>query len=61
MTTYYNLTTNQTAKVNSTQADKDGNVWVQIDGGEPKMVNWETFLKEFNSIICGVKIQNRSN
>lgn len=57
MTTYHNPTTNQTAKVNSTQADKDGNVWVQIDGGMPQMVNWGEFLREFNSIICDVKIQ----
>lgn len=54
---YYNPTTHQTAKVNSTQADKDGNVWVQIDGGMPQMVNWDEFLREFNSIICDVKIQ----
>lgn len=57
MTTYYNPATNQTAKVNSTQADKDGNVWVEIDGGFPKQVNWDNFLKEFNSIVCDVKMQ----
>lgn len=57
MTTYHNPTTHQTAKVNSDKADKDGNVWVQIDGGMPKLVNWEVFLREFNSIICNAKIQ----
>lgn len=57
MTTYYNPTTNQTAKVNSNKADKDGNVWVQIDGGMPKLVNWDEFLRGFNSIICDVKMQ----
>lgn len=57
MTTYYNPATNQTAKVNSTQADKDGNVWVQIDGGMPKLMNWNEFLKAFNGIVCDVKVQ----
>lgn len=57
MTTYYNPTTNQTAKVNSTKADKDGNVWVQIDGGMPQMVNWEVFLREFNSLTGNVNNQ----
>lgn len=55
--TYYNPTTNQTAKVNSTQADKDGNVWVQIDGGMPQMVNWDEFLKAFNSLTGNVNNQ----
>ena len=32
---YYNPTTNQTAQVNSDKADKDGKVWVQIDGAMP--------------------------
>ena len=50
MTTYHNPTTNQTAQVNSDKADKDGNVWVEIDGAMPQIVNWEKFLTEFNSI-----------
>lgn len=54
---YYNCATGQIAQMNSQKADKDGNVWVQIDGGVPQMVNWEEFLTEFNSIICDVKIQ----
>lgn len=61
MTTYYNPKTHQTAKVNSDKADKDGNVWVQIDGGFPKQVNWDNFLKEFNSIVCDVKMQQVKN
>lgn len=47
MTTYYNPATGQTAIVNSDKADKDGNVWVEIDGGLPQKVNWERFVKEF--------------
>ena len=51
MTTYYNPTTHQTAKVNSTKADKDGNVWVQIDGSVPQMVNWDEFLRELIALF----------
>lgn len=29
MTTYYNEQNNQLAKVNSSKADKDGNIWVE--------------------------------
>ena len=50
MTTYYNLTTNQTAQVNSEKADKDGNVWVEIDGAMPRLMNWQEFIRDFNSI-----------
>lgn len=57
MMKYYNPETEQTARVNSEKADKDGNVWVEIDGGMPKLVNWDEFLKAFNSIICNAKIQ----
>lgn len=47
MSIYYNPTTGDTAKVNSDKADKDGNVWVEIDEGLPQKVNWERFVKEF--------------
>ena len=47
---YYNPNTNQTATVNSDKADADGNVWVEIDGQMPFKINWEEFLKEFNSL-----------
>ena len=53
MTTYYNPTTGQTAQVNSDKADKDGNVWVEIDGRLPQKVNWERFVKEF--ILANIK------
>ena len=53
MTTYYNHATGQTAKVNSDKADKDGNVWVEIDGGLPELFNWERFVKEF--ILANIK------
>lgn len=36
MTTYYNPTTGDTAKVNSDKADKNGDVWVEINGGMPE-------------------------
>ena len=57
MTTYHNPTTNQTSQVKSNKADKDGNVWVQIDGGMPQMVNWDEFLKAFNSLAGNVNNQ----
>lgn len=50
MTYYYNHATKQTAKVNSDKADKDGNVWVEIDGGLPQKENWVEFLKRFKSM-----------
>lgn len=53
MTTYYNFETGQTAIVNGDKADKDGNVWVEIDGGLPQKVNWERFVKEF--ILANIK------
>lgn len=53
MTRYYNPMTEQTAKVNSDKADKDGNVWVEIDEGLPQKVNWERFVKEF--ILANIK------
>lgn len=51
MTTYYNPTTGDTAKVNSKQADKDGNVWVEINGGMPEKRNWKKFISEFKVIL----------
>lgn len=51
MTTYYNPTTGQTAKVNSEKADKDGNVWVEINGGEQQKMNWSEFLSKFKGIL----------
>ncbi|STZ14027.1 Uncharacterised protein [Moraxella caviae] len=51
MTTYLNLTTNQTAKVNSQKADDNGDVWVEIDGGMPVKRNWDEFISEFNCMV----------
>lgn len=51
MTTYYNPTTGDTAKVNSDKADKNGDVWVEIDGGMPKKENWAKFISEFKEIL----------
>ncbi|WFF39273.1 hypothetical protein LU290_03355 [Moraxella nasibovis] len=48
MTCYYNPKTGQTAKVN--KADKDGKVWVEIDGGMPVKMNWREFLREFRTL-----------
>ncbi|MDO4440553.1 MAG: hypothetical protein Q4B81_00030 [Moraxella sp.] len=48
MTLYYNPKTGQTDRVN--KADKDGNVWVEIDGGMPVKMNWHEFLIEFNTL-----------
>mgnify|MGYP000874012975 CR=1 FL=1 len=39
------------AKVLSDKADINGDVWVEIDGQMPVKINWEEFLKEFNSIL----------
>lgn len=47
---YYNCATGQIAQMNSQKADKDGNVWVQIDGKCPEKKDYEKFIKEFNSI-----------
>ena len=55
MSIYYNTTTGDTAKVNSEKADKDGNVWVEIDGRVPEKRNWEEFIKEFS--LASVKIE----
>ena len=45
MTTYYNEQNNQLAKVNSSKADKDGNIWVEIDGKAPVPMNYDDFIK----------------
>lgn len=55
MTCYYNPKTGQTAKVNSDKADKDGNVWVEIDGGMPVKMNWHEFLRKFSSLCKKAK------
>ena len=51
MRIYYNPTTGDTAKVNSDKADKDGNVWVEINGGMPKKENWAKFISEFKEMV----------
>lgn len=50
MTYYYNPKTGQTAKVNSDKADKDGKVWVEIDGAMPVKMDWREFLRRFSSL-----------
>lgn len=55
MTCYYNPKTGQTARVNSQQADNDGNVWVEIDGGMPVKMSWHEFLREFSSLCKKAK------
>lgn len=50
MTTYYNEQNNQLAKVNSSKADKDGNIWVEIDGKAPVLMNYDDFIKNFRSM-----------
>ena len=51
MTTYYNPTTGDTAKVNSDKADKNGDVWVEINGGMPKKENRTKFKSEFKVML----------
>lgn len=51
MRTYYNPTTGDTAKVNSDKADKDGNVWVEINGGMPEKRNWSDFIEKFKVML----------
>lgn len=51
MTTYYNPSTGDTAKVNSDKADKNGDVWVEINGGMPEKKNWSEFLSKFKVIV----------
>lgn len=50
MSLYYNPTTHQTATCNSDKADKDGNVWVEIDGQLPQKANYEQFIKAFKGM-----------
>lgn len=38
------------AKVLSDKADINGDVWVKIGDESPIKINWEEFLKEFNSL-----------
>ncbi len=38
------------AKVLSDKADINGDVWVKIGDESPIKINWEKFLKEFNSL-----------
>lgn len=51
MRIYYNPTTGDTAKVNSDKADKDGDVWIEINGGMPKKENWTKFISEFKVML----------
>lgn len=51
MTTYYNPTTGDTAKVNSDKADKNGDVWIEINSGMPQKENWAKFISEFKEIL----------
>ena len=38
------------AKVLRDKADINGDVWVKIGDESPIKINWEEFLKEFNSL-----------
>ncbi len=51
MSLYYDPATRQTATCNSDKADKDGNVWVEINGGMPQKKNWSKFIAEFKVIL----------
>ena len=51
MRIYYNPKTGETAKVNSQKADKDGSVWVEINGGIPEKENWKKFISEFKVML----------
>lgn len=48
MSLYYNPTAHQTATINSDKADKDGNVWVEIDGQLPQKINYDEFVKNWS-------------
>lgn len=58
MSLYYNPTTHQTAIINSDKADKDGNVWVEIDGALPIKINYEQFIKTFKEMGNETKIKS---
>ena len=58
MSLYYNPTTNQTATCNSDKADKDGNVWVEIDGALPIKINYEQFIRAFKEMGNEAKIKS---
>lgn len=57
MITYHNPETDETAKINSEKADKDGNVWVQIDGDTPKLMNYNKFIKNFNRMLTNDQVK----
>lgn len=50
MRVYHNPTTGDTAIINSDKADKDGNIWVEIDGKLPEPVNYDEFIHQFTII-----------
>ena len=58
MSLYYNPTTHQTATINSDKADKDGNVWVEIDSALPTKINYEQFIKAFREMGNETKIKS---
>ena len=58
MSLYYNPTTHQTATCNSDKADKDGNVWVEIDGALPTKIKYEQFIKAFKGMGNEIKIKS---
>lgn len=58
MSFYYNPITHQTATINSDKADKDGNVWVEIDGALPIKINYEQFIKAFKGMGNETKIKS---
>lgn len=58
MSFYYNPSTHQTATINSDKADKDGNIWVEIDGQLPVKINYEQFIKQFKGMGNEAKIKS---
>lgn len=50
MRVYHNPTTGDTAILNSDKADKDGNIWVEINNALPIKMSYDEFITKFTSM-----------